>query len=57
MDYLPPAKETILLVGKSTGMPEATSGGFAPQTVGLGQMKLEAPPRYLARGNQGLEFG
>ena len=27
-DYLVPAEETILLVGKSMGMPEATSGGF-----------------------------
>ena len=43
-DYSAPTKETISLVGKSTGMPEATSGGFVPQTTGVGQMQLEAPP-------------
>ena len=43
-DYLAPTEETISLVGKSMGVPEATSGGFAPQTAGVGQMKLEAPP-------------
>ena len=42
-DYSTPVKETISLVGKSTGMPTATSGGFVPQTAGVGQMKLEAP--------------
>ena len=35
-DYSVPVEETISLVGKSTGMPEATSGGFTPQTVGVG---------------------
>ena len=45
-DYLAPTKESISLVGKFTGMPETTSGGFAPQTAGVGQMKLEAPPQY-----------
>ena len=45
-DYSAPAEESVSLVGKSTGMPETTSGGFAPQTVGVGQMKLEAPPQY-----------
>ena len=48
-DYSAPVEESILLVGKSTGMPEATSGGFVPQTVGVGQMKLEAPPRYSGK--------
>ena len=43
-DYSVPVEESVSLVGKSTGMPEATSGGFAPQTVRVGQMKLEAPP-------------
>ena len=43
-DYSVPVEESVLLVGKSTGMPEATSGGFVPQTAGVGQMKLEAPP-------------
>ena len=37
-------EELISLGGKSMSMPEVTSGGFAPQTVGVGQMKLEAPP-------------
>ena len=43
-DYSVPVKESVLLVGKSTGMPKATSGGFLPQTAGVGQIKLEAPP-------------
>ena len=34
-DYLAPAEESISLVGKSTGMLEVISGGFAPQVVGL----------------------
>ena len=34
-DYLAPAEESVPLVGKSTGMPETTSGGFAPQIVRL----------------------
>ena len=42
-DYLTPVEETISLVGKSTGMPKATSGVFAHQTARVGQMKLEAP--------------
>ena len=42
-DYSTPVEEFVSLVGKSTGMPETTSGGFAPQTAGVGQMKLEAP--------------
>ena len=43
-DYSAPAEESISLVGKSTGMPETPSGGCAPQTAGVDQMKLEAPP-------------
>ena len=43
-DYVAPTEESVLLVGKSTGMPETTSGGFTPQTAGVDQMKLEAPP-------------
>ena len=43
-DYSAPAEESVSLVGKSTGMPATTSGGFAPHTAGVGQMKLEAPP-------------
>ena len=52
-DYSALAEETISLVGKSTGMPEATSGGFLPHTVGVGQMKLEAPPRYSSKRQPG----
>ena len=48
-DYSAPAEESISLVGKSTAMPEVTSGGFAPQATGVGQMKLEAPPRYFGK--------
>ena len=43
-DYSAPAKESVSLVGKSTGMPVTISGGFAPHTARVGQMKLEAPP-------------
>ena len=48
-DYSAFAEESILLVGKSTGMPETTSGGFAPQTAGVDQMKLEAPTSYYSK--------
>ena len=48
-DYSVPVEESVSLVGKSTGMPEATSGGFVPQTAGVGQMKLEAPPQYSGK--------
>ena len=48
-DYSAPAKESVSLVGKSTGMPATTSGGFTPHTAGVGQMKLEAPPRYSGK--------
>ena len=52
-DYSVPAEESVSLVGKSTGMPATTSGGFAPHTAGVGQMKLEAPPRYLGKRRPG----
>ena len=52
-DYSAPAEESVSLVGKSTGMPATTSGGFAPHTAGVGQMKLEAPPRYSAKRQPG----
>ena len=42
-DYSVSVEEFVSLVGKSTGMPGTTLGGFAPQTAGIGQMKLEAP--------------
>ena len=45
-DYSAPVEESISLVGKSTGMLSTTSGGFTPQNVGVGQMKLEASPQY-----------
>ena len=48
-DCLALVEESVSLVGKSTGMPETTSRDFAPQTAGIGQMKLEAPPRYLGK--------
>ena len=48
-DYSSPVEESVSLVGKSTVMPETTSGGFAPQIAGVGQMKLEAPPRYSGK--------
>ena len=38
-DYSVPVEEFVSLVRKSTGMPETTSGGFAPETAGVGQMK------------------
>ena len=59
-DYSVPIEESTSLVGKSTGMPGTTSGGFVPQTTGVGQMELEAPPRYsgkrqpVIRGLSGL---
>ena len=56
-DYSAPAEESVSLVGKSTGMPATTSGGFAPHTAGVGQMKLEAPPQYSGKRQQGCEFG
>ena len=34
-------------------LPETTSGGFAPHTAGVGQMKLEAPPRYSGKRQPG----
>ena len=43
-DYSAPAEKSVSLVGKSTGMPATTSGGFAPHIAGAVQMKLEAPP-------------
>ena len=36
-------EETVLLIGKSTGMPLATLGGFVPKNARVGHMKLEAP--------------
>ena len=36
-----PTKESASLVGKFAGMLRTTSGGFAHQIAGVGQMKLE----------------
>ena len=52
-DYSASTEESVSLVGKSTGMPATTSGGFAPHTVGVGQMKLEAPPQYSSKRQPG----
>ena len=52
-DYSAPTEESVSLVGKSTGMPATTSGGFAPHTAGVGQMKFEAPPRYSGKRQPG----
>ena len=43
-DYSSPIEESVSLVGKSMVMSGTTSGGATPQTAGIGQMKLEAPP-------------
>ena len=52
-DYSVPIEESVSLVGKSTGMLEATSGGFVPQTAAVGQLKLEAPPPYSSERQPG----
>ena len=53
-DYSASAEESISLVGKSMRMSEfCTSSGFAPQTAGVGQMKLEAPLRYSGKRQLG----
>ena len=56
-DYSALAEESVSLVGKSMGMPVTTSGGVAPHTAGVGQMKLEAHHNTQAKGNQGRESG
>ena len=50
-----PIVDTMSLVGNMVEMPGITSGSFAPQTIGVGQMKLDATPRYL--GKRQLEYG
>ena len=52
--YSAPIEESVSLVGKSAGILRTTSGGFAPQTVGVAQMKLEAPLRYLGKRHPGV---
>ena len=34
-DYSAPTEESVSMVGKSTGMPETTSGGLHPRLLGL----------------------
>lgn len=47
----------ISLVGKSTTLARPTPGGSTiPQTVGVGQMKLEAPPRYSGKRQLGVSM-
>ena len=53
-DYSAPTEKSVSMVGKSMGMSSATSRGFAPQIVGVGQMKLEAPPQYLGKRQPGV---
>ena len=53
-EYSAPMEETISLVGKFAGMQETTSGGFAPQIVGVGQMKLETPLQYSGKRHLGV---
>ena len=36
-NYSVPTEESVSLVGKSMGMPETTSEGFAPQTAEIGR--------------------
>ena len=50
-DYSVLVEESVLLVGKSMGMPEATSRGFVLQTAGVGQVKLEAHHNTQAKGS------
>ena len=55
-DYSAPVEESVSLVGKFTGMLETTSGGCAPQTAGVGQMKLKAPPQYSSKRQPGARI-
>ena len=36
-------------MGKESMMGGPSPGGFMPHTAGVGQMKLEAPPRYSGK--------
>ena len=53
-DYSAPTKESISLVGKSTGMLSTASGVFVPQTTGVGQMRLESPTQYSSKRQPGV---
>ena len=49
VDYSATTSDTVSLVGKGPVMSGPSPGGFIPQTAGVGQMKLEAPPRYSGK--------
>ena len=48
-DYSASVSDTVSLVGKGSAMGGASLGAFMPWTTGVGQMKLEAPPRYSGK--------
>ena len=48
-DYLAFVSDTVSLVGKEPMMGGTSLGGFTPHTAGVGQIKLEAPPRYSGK--------
>ena len=48
-EYSTPVEETVLLVGKFVGMPSTTLRCFAPQAIGVCQMKLKASPQYSGK--------
>ena len=48
-DYSASVSDTVSLVGKEPMMGGPSPGGFMPHTAGVGQMKLEAPPRYSGK--------
>ena len=49
VDYSATTSDTVSLVGKGPVMSGPSPGGFTPQAAGVGQMKLEAPPRYSGK--------
>ena len=53
-DYAALVEETISLMGKIVEMPGTTLGGFVPQTIGVGEMKLDAPPQYASKRQPGI---
>ena len=50
-DYSASVSDTVSLVGKESTMGGPSPGGFTPQIVGVGQMKLEATPKVLRERN------
>lgn len=49
MDYTASLGENIMLVGKPSGPIPRGSIASMPPTIGVGQMKLEAPPQYSGK--------